>query len=91
MRVYICRYQVHILESGEKRILGVGAVFKDYKSYWMPGWRHNSVGYHADHGTIFDKENCIRGRDGDGNLTDFFSIFQISIMHYSPSTSVNNC
>ncbi|KAJ7379860.1 hypothetical protein OS493_012612 [Desmophyllum pertusum] len=46
-------FEVAILETGEKRCLGVGVVTEEYSTEIMPGWENRSVGYHIDDGIIY--------------------------------------
>lgn len=36
------------------RRLGIGVVMESYSKSLMPGWRDGTVGYHIDHGKVFD-------------------------------------
>ena len=54
--------KVMILESGETRFLGIGVVFGDYGTKWMPGWEKGTVGFHTDDNKIFDTLECSDGR-----------------------------
>jgi len=36
------------------RRLGIGVVKESYCKSLMPGWRDGTVGYHIDHGKVFD-------------------------------------
>ena len=55
-----------IQESGERRILAVGAVFGSYSCHLMPGWGRGSVGYHVDDGKIFEPGYDELGREVEG-------------------------
>ncbi|XP_020618999.1 short transient receptor potential channel 4-like isoform X2 [Orbicella faveolata] len=47
-------FEVLILEAGIMRRLGIGVVMESYSKSLMPGWRDGTVGYHIDHGKVFD-------------------------------------
>ncbi|XP_078369943.1 uncharacterized protein LOC144653736 [Oculina patagonica] len=47
-------FEVLILEAGIMRRLGIGIVMESYSKSLMPGWRDGTVGYHIDHGKVFD-------------------------------------
>ena len=57
-----------IQESGERRIIAVGAVFENYDSHVMPGWLDGTVGYHVDDGKIFERDCAKLGREVEGNI-----------------------
>lgn len=78
-----------IQESGERRILAVGAVFGSYDCHLMPGWEGGTVGYHADDGKIFEPSCDELGREVEGNsqvlllwllYTDFICIINLSVI-----------
>ncbi len=46
-------FQVLILETGEDKLLGIGATAEDYNTSHMLGSCKESVGYYADDGNIF--------------------------------------
>lgn len=52
-----------IQESGERRIVAVGAVYKGYDCHFMPGWKNGTVGYHADDGRIFEPSYRQQGKE----------------------------
>ena len=58
-----------IQESGERRILAVGAVFANYNCHRMPGWEGGTVGYHVDDGKIFEPGCDELGREVEGNVS----------------------
>ena len=58
--------QVLIQETGERRLLAVGVVGKDYGNHALPGWFQGSVGYHVDDGKIFDAANPKMGVEYEG-------------------------
>ena len=53
-------------ESGERRLLGVGVVWEDYGSHFMPGWLDGTVGYHVDDGKLFYHKNGEEGEQLEG-------------------------
>ena len=55
-------FKVMILESGETRWLGIGAVFEYYGTDYMPGWKEGTVGFHTDDRKIFDAQHCSGGK-----------------------------
>lgn len=56
-----------IQETGDRRFLGIGAVWKGYgASHSMPGWSKGTVGYHVDDGKIFDAKNPHKGKEVEG-------------------------
>lgn len=57
------RFEVLIQESGERRIVAVGAVYKGYDCHFMPGWKNGTVGYHADDGRIFEPSYRQQGKE----------------------------
>jgi len=59
---------VLIQESGERRILAVGAVFGSYNCHRMPGWEGGTVGYHVDDGKIFEPGYDELGREVEGKI-----------------------
>ena len=70
--VFIFSYtlQVVIQETGDRRFLGIGAVWKGYgDSHSMPGWSKGTVGYHVDDGKIFHGENSEKGKEVEGNIS----------------------
>jgi len=61
---------VLIQETGDRRFLGIGAVWKGYGvSHSMPGWLNGTVGYHVDDGKIFYAENPKNGKEVEGNMS----------------------
>ncbi|XP_068736972.1 uncharacterized protein [Montipora capricornis] len=57
-------FEVLIQETGDRRFLGIGAVWKGYgASHSMPGWSKGTVGYHVDDGKIFHAENPDKGKE----------------------------
>ncbi|XP_068736342.1 uncharacterized protein [Montipora capricornis] len=57
-------FEVFIQETGNRRFLGIGAVWEDYgASHSMPGWSKGTVGYHVDDGKIFYAENPDKGKE----------------------------
>ena len=61
--------QVLIQETGDRRFLGIGAVWKGYgDNHSMPGWSKGTVGYHVDDGKIFHAENPDKGKEVEGNI-----------------------
>ncbi|KXJ16879.1 SPRY domain-containing protein 3 [Exaiptasia diaphana] len=54
-------FEVLIEFAGTKRRFGIGLTSKWYGNRY-PGWREDSVGYHADTGRIHDKESHQFGR-----------------------------
>ena len=46
----ICMCNAEILCDGDKRIIVVGLVPKDYPEERQPGWCPQSIAYHADNG-----------------------------------------
>ena len=74
-RVFIFTHtlQVLIQETGDRRFLGIGAVWKGYgASHSMPGWSKGTVGYHVDDGKIFHAENPDKGKEVEGNISRAF-------------------
>jgi len=59
-------FEVLIQETGERRLLGVGVVGKDYGNHALPGWLCGTVGYHIDDGRIFDAANPKKGVEYEG-------------------------
>jgi len=59
---------VLIQETGDRRFLGIGAVYEDYEKHSMPGWSKGTIGYHVDDGKIFH-ENPDKGDEVEGNLS----------------------
>ncbi|PFX26324.1 Short transient receptor potential channel 4 [Stylophora pistillata] len=57
------RFEVLIQESGERRIVAVGAVYEGYNCHFMPGWKNGTVGYHADDGRIFEPSYRQQGKE----------------------------
>lgn len=55
-------FKVMILESGETRWLGIGAVFAYYGTDYMPGWEEGTVGFLTDDSKIFDAQHCFEGK-----------------------------
>ena len=73
--VFIFSYtlQVVIQETGDRRFLGIGAVWKGYgDSHSMPGWSKGTVGYHVDDGKIFHAENPDKGKEVEGKISRAF-------------------
>ena len=59
-----------IQETGDRRFLGIGAVYKDYEAnHSMPGWSKGTVGYHVDDGKIFHDKNPYKGDEVEGNIS----------------------
>ena len=56
-----------IEDSGERRILAVGAVFEGYDCHSEPGWKEGTVGYHVDDGKIFEPGCNDQGKEVEGN------------------------
>ncbi|KAL9952839.1 hypothetical protein ACROYT_G040152 [Oculina patagonica] len=90
-------FEVIILETGGKRLLGIGAVEQDYDTSEMPGWENGSVGYHADDGiiyhNIFNEERTkgpVLARRGDRiRCTVLFKKDQDGNKHVSVMFSLN--
>jgi len=72
-----------ILEAGIMRRLGIGIVTKSYSKSLMPGWRDGTVGYHINHGKIFD--GSPMGKETKDTIT-FVSV-TIDIAAKGPLTS----
>ena len=58
--------QVLIQETGERRIVALGAVYESYDCHKMPGWYSGTVGYHIDDGKIFENGFHVLGRKVEG-------------------------
>ena len=43
-------FNAGIINTGNERTIAIGLVPRNYKADKQPGWRENSVGYHADDG-----------------------------------------
>jgi len=57
-------FEVLIQETGDRRFLGIGAVWPGYgANHSMPGWSKGTVGYHVDDGKIFHAENPVKGKE----------------------------
>ncbi|XP_044172678.1 uncharacterized protein LOC114966353 [Acropora millepora] len=57
-------FEVLIQETGDRRFLGIGAVWKGYGAgHSMPGWSKGTVGYHVDDGKIFHAKNPHKGKE----------------------------
>ncbi|XP_068706213.1 uncharacterized protein [Montipora foliosa] len=57
-------FEVLIQELGDRRFLGIGAVWEGYEvSHCMPGCSKGTVGYHIDDGKIFHAENPDEGKE----------------------------
>ena len=57
------------------RRLGIGVVMESYKSL-MPGLRDGTVGYHIDHGKVFD--GSPTGKETKGTFTILFKVKQLT-------------
>ena len=68
-----------IQESGERRVIAVGTVFKNYNCHMMPGWLDGTVGYHVDDGRIFERDCEDLGREVEGNTQEKENIFCVSV------------
>ena len=65
------------------RQLGIGVVTESYNKSLMPGWRDGTVGYHIEHGKVFD--GTPTGKETEGTIT-FVSV-TIDIAVKGPLTS----
>ena len=67
------KLQVLIQETGDRRALGIGVVWKYYEnSHFMPGWFGRTVGYHAEDGKIFHPKDPYKGKEVKGNFSRAF-------------------
>ncbi|XP_066021554.1 uncharacterized protein [Pocillopora verrucosa] len=62
------RFEVLIQETGERRIVALGAVPQSYDCHRMPGWDIGAVGYHIDDGKIFETGCREEGREVEGSM-----------------------
>ncbi|CAH3122218.1 unnamed protein product [Pocillopora meandrina] len=62
------RFEVLIQETGERRIVALGAVHELYDCHKMPGWYSGTVGYHIDDGKIFETGFHELGREVEGAM-----------------------
>ncbi|XP_022789480.1 uncharacterized protein LOC111329136 [Stylophora pistillata] len=69
------RFEVLIQETGERRIIALGAVRESdgavnnhYSCHAMPGWDDGTVGYHVYYGTIFENGCREKGREVKGAM-----------------------
>ncbi len=46
-------FEYLITDGGESAYIGIGVGKKEYPLNRMPGWNANSIGYHADDGSLF--------------------------------------
>ncbi|CAH3122203.1 unnamed protein product [Pocillopora meandrina] len=60
------RFEVLIQETGERRIVALGAVPQSYDCHKMPGWDEGAVGYHIDDGKIFETDCRELGKEVEG-------------------------
>ena len=75
-------HQVLIQETGNRRLLGVGVVEREYGNHAMPGWRKGTVGYHIDDGRIFDEKNPEKGVECDGKCLIHYSMKSDAVKVY---------
>ncbi|XP_066021550.1 uncharacterized protein [Pocillopora verrucosa] len=62
------RFEVLIQETGERRIVALGAVYESYDCHKMPGWYSGTVGYHIDDGKIFETGFHELGKEVEGAM-----------------------
>ncbi|CAG8721544.1 4593_t:CDS:2, partial [Acaulospora morrowiae] len=53
-------FEVDIIDSGQRSLIGVGFAGKKVGVNIQPGWRSSSIGYHGDDGLVFS-ERSFRG------------------------------
>jgi len=70
------------------RRLGIGVVMESYSKSLMPGWLDGTVGYHIDHGKVFD--GSPTGKETKGTFTFLSITIDIAAKHPSTSFSFAN-
>ena len=69
------------METGETKWLGLGVVFKDYRTIHMPGWYKGTVGYHTDDRLIFnDVKHDSKKTTLTGNIKTFLHWFVLPVL-----------
>ena len=75
------------METGETKWLGLGVVFKEYDTTWLPGWYKGTVGYHTDDRKIFDADYIPSEKNPktttlSGKIKTFLECFVLAIFFF---------
>ena len=79
-------FEVEVINAGLRGIVAVGLVSDGYDLDKMPGWDHESIGYHADDACAFHNTGWGRQwgkRYGDGDVVGCGIIWETGEVFYS--------
>ena len=55
-------FEIKILSGGDHSYIGIGLSSSNSNLNCLPGWKHNTYGYHGDDGRLFEHTFSGRGR-----------------------------
>ena len=55
-------FEITILSGGDHSYIGIGLSSSNSNLNCLPGWKHNTYGYHGDDGRLFEHTFSGRGR-----------------------------